>query len=94
VKAEPLVSVVIPTFNSERFLERCLRSVKAQSYSNIETIVVDNYSTDGTREIAQSQGARVIQGYFNKPEARNVGILNSLLLTLTSFLSHLWWRMP
>jgi glycosyltransferase involved in cell wall biosynthesis len=50
---KPLVSIVIPTCNSDRFLERCLRSVKEQSYYNIEIIVVDNYSTDRTREIAE-----------------------------------------
>lgn len=50
---EPLVSIVIPTRNSADFLERCLRSIKNQTYSNIEIIVVDNYSSDRTREIAR-----------------------------------------
>jgi glycosyltransferase involved in cell wall biosynthesis len=73
VKAEPLVSVVIPTFNSERFLERCLKSVKAQSYPNIEIIVVDNYSVDKTREIAENLGAIVIATHAKRSEARNLG---------------------
>ena len=50
--SKPLVSVVVPTFNSERFLEECLRSIREQTYSNVEVIAVDNYSTDKTREIA------------------------------------------
>jgi len=49
----PLVSVIIPTFNSEKLLEKCLRSVKEQCYGNVEVIVVDNSSRDRTREIAE-----------------------------------------
>lgn len=38
----PLVSFVIPVYNSERTLERCLKSIKEQIYPNIELIIVDN----------------------------------------------------
>jgi len=62
---QPLVSVVIPTFNSERFLEKCLSSLKRQTYRMLEIIVVDNHSSDRTREIAKSYGARV---YLKGPE--------------------------
>ena len=54
----PLVSVIIPTRNSEQFLEACLQSIKNQSYKNIEIIVVDNNSTDNTKEIVRSVIAR------------------------------------
>lgn len=50
---KPLVSVVVPTYNSERFLERCLQSIKEQTYENIEVVVVDNYSIDGTIALAK-----------------------------------------
>jgi len=70
---KPLVSVVVPTFNSERFLERCLRSVRAQTYGNIEVIVVDNYSADRTKEIAEKYGARVVLCRAGRSKARNVG---------------------
>lgn len=50
--ASPLVSVVVPTRNSERHLADCLRSIRAQTYPRIELLVIDNYSDDGTREIA------------------------------------------
>lgn len=49
----PLVSIVIPTKNAEKYFERCLDSIKGQSYKNIEIIVVDNYSNDKTRELAK-----------------------------------------
>lgn len=49
---DPLVSVVVPTLNSEKTLEKCLISVKNQCYPQIELIVVDGGSTDRTAEIA------------------------------------------
>jgi glycosyltransferase involved in cell wall biosynthesis len=49
----PLVSVIVPTKNSVAFLVACLESIKHQTYAAIELIVVDNYSTDDTKEIAR-----------------------------------------
>ncbi|WP_202318624.1 glycosyltransferase family 2 protein [Archaeoglobus neptunius] len=54
-----LVSVVIPTCNSGRTLELCLKSVVRQSYEEIEVIVVDRFSSDMTAEIAERYGAKV-----------------------------------
>ena len=51
---KPLVSILIATKNSEKYLYRCLKSVKVQSYKNIEIILVDNNnSKDKTRDIAE-----------------------------------------
>ncbi|WP_148882921.1 glycosyltransferase [Thermococcus aciditolerans] len=55
----PLVSIIIPTFNSGKTLEKCLRSIKEQTYSNIEVIVVDKGSKDETIEIAKKYGCEV-----------------------------------
>lgn len=46
-----LVSVIIPCWNARDYIEKCLNSVKAQSYPNIEVIVVDNGSTDDSKEL-------------------------------------------
>jgi GT2 family glycosyltransferase len=51
--AKEVVSVTIVTYNSGRFIRRCLESVLAQRYPNIELIVVDNASTDGTTDILE-----------------------------------------
>lgn len=70
---KPLISVVIPTFNSEKTIDICLRSIRMQTYPNIEVIVVDNYSGDMTREIAERYGARVILFMGNRSKAKNMG---------------------
>jgi len=48
LSTEPLVSVIIPTFNRKDDLLLCLNSLKNSTYPNLEIIVVDNASTDGT----------------------------------------------
>jgi glycosyltransferase involved in cell wall biosynthesis len=49
--SDPLVSILIPTYNGERFLRPALRSALEQSYKNIEVVVADDASTDRTAEI-------------------------------------------
>jgi len=49
----PLVSVTLVTYNSGRFIRRCLESVLAQGYPHLEVIVIDNASTDGTTDILE-----------------------------------------
>jgi len=58
VKTEPLVSVVTPFYNTQEFLAECIESVLRQTCQNWEYILVDNYSTDGSREIAERYASR------------------------------------
>lgn len=57
---KPLISVVIPAFNEEKYLSRCLGAFKKQTFTDYELIVVDNNSTDKTAQIAKKFGARVV----------------------------------
>lgn len=78
----PLVSVIIPVFNSEKTIENCLFSVLKQTYPNIEIIVVDDCSTDDTQskvKAIQSQYPYKIQLFRNRKNlgpggSRNQGI--------------------
>jgi len=49
----PLVSVVTPFYNTAEYLAECIESVLAQTYTNFEYLLVNNKSTDGSREIAE-----------------------------------------
>ena len=51
INSSPLVSIIIPTYNHAKFIEKALNSVKNQTYKNWEAIVIDNNSTDETNKI-------------------------------------------
>ena len=51
VKHHPFFSVIIPTYNRRLFLEKALRSVLDQTFSDLEVIIVDDGSTDGTQDM-------------------------------------------
>lgn len=53
-REEPLVSVIIPAFNQQAWLQQCLRSILAQPVADLEVLVVDDGSTDGTAAIARA----------------------------------------
>src|SRR5216683_862879 len=54
VQTQPLISVVTPVYNGEKYLAECIESILAQTYANWEYIIVNNCSTDRSLEIAQS----------------------------------------
>ena len=82
----PLVSVIIPARNEARNIEACVRSILAGGWKNIEVIVIDDHSSDGTGEIARKvalSDARVraidnpdlLDGWFGKQWACQTGQL-------------------
>lgn len=78
--ARPLVSCIVPAYNSERYLREALDSILAQRYWPIEVIVADGGSTDATAEIALGYGAsvRYIRQEAASPAAtRNLGLRNA-----------------
>jgi glycosyltransferase involved in cell wall biosynthesis len=74
VSSLPLVSVIVPTYNSERFIEKCLKSISEQTYENIEITVVDNNSRDNTREIAKRFTENVFIYGPERSAQRNFGV--------------------
>jgi len=82
MKTDPLVSVIIPTYNRADLIKRAMDSVFAQTYSNLEIIVVDNASLDNTAEVVSSfsdKRLKFIRHDVNKGPAasRNTGLKNS-----------------
>lgn len=76
----PLVSVVVPVYNVEKYIERCVKSILNQSYKNIEIVLVDDGSTDKSSRIidniAKNEDNVVVVHKKNSgvSSARNVGI--------------------
>ena len=78
------LSVIIPNYNKERYIEKCIDSILNQSYTDIEIIVIDDASTDNSREIirARAEEYNCIKYIFLEcnggvSNARNVGLKNA-----------------
>ena len=75
-----LISVIIPAYNAEEHIERCLDSVKTQTYSNLEILVIDDGSTDNTLQICENHSKsdnRIIvihQSNSGVANTRNLGL--------------------
>ena len=73
--AQPLVSIIVPVYNGEKTIERCLRSIQNQSYSNIEVLVVNDGSSDHTDRIIKKYAQR--DSRFRYIEKENTGVSDS-----------------
>ena len=56
--AQPLVSVIVPIYNAEEYLDRCMKSLRGQTLSNIEIILIDDGSSDGSGVICENYAQR------------------------------------
>src|SRR5262245_29150699 len=56
MKGDPLVSILIPCYNCVDYVDQCIRSALDQTYSNVEVIVVDDGSIDGSKSVIESYG--------------------------------------
>lgn len=78
-----MISVIVPVYNVEEYLEECLESIKNQTYTNIEVILVNDGSTDGSREICErfcqkdSRFKLINQENQGQSIARNRGVKES-----------------
>ncbi len=80
---EPLVTIVVPIYNSEKYLNRCLDSIVAQTYKNLEIVLVDDGSSDTSPKICDEWQARDARIHVIHKQnagagmARNTGIDNA-----------------
>ena len=77
---EPLVSVLIPSFNHARYIENAIRSVLSQSYANLELIVNDDGSTDGSHDVLRPFGKeRRVKVLLNTENRGQSAVLNEAI---------------
>jgi glycosyltransferase involved in cell wall biosynthesis len=73
-----VISVIIPTLNEGKVIERCMKSLSEQTYKDFEIVLVDSGSKDGTIETAKKYKARIIdEPRRGVPLARNRGVRES-----------------
>ena len=56
-----LISVIVPVYNVEDYLERCINSIINQTYTNLEIILVNDGSTDGSRGICKEFEKKIVE---------------------------------
>jgi len=81
LKDEPLISVLVPMYNTEKTIARCIKSILKQTYINLEIVLLDDGSVDNTYQIAKSfadKDKRI--KLWTKPNEKNLGKTRNFLL--------------
>ena len=79
---KPLISVLIPSYNYARFIQKSIDSVLAQTYENIEVVVTDNCSTDDTMTVLRTRYADDSRVRVFENE-ENIGLVRNFNRALT-----------
>jgi glycosyltransferase involved in cell wall biosynthesis len=91
----PLISVIIPSYNDEKYISEAIDSVFSQTYSNVEIIVVDDGSEDDTQDIIKRKYGHAIKCFIQENKgpaaARNLGINNSCGEYIAFLDADDWW---
>ena len=78
----PMVSIIVPVYNGEKSIERCLRSIQNQSYTNIEVIVFNDGSTDHTEKVIKKYVEEDARFHYIKKD--NTGVSDSRNIGMAS----------
>ena len=92
-----LVTVIMPTYNHDKYIERAINSVLCQTYNNWELIIIDNHSTDNTEKIIKNFSDNRIKFLSIKNKgviaaSRNLGIKNAKGTWVAFLDSDDWWE--
>lgn len=78
---EKLISVIVPIYNNEKYIEKCIDSILGQTYKNLELLLIDDGSTDNSLEKCRAYTDKRIKIFtgnnYGVSHARNVGLSNS-----------------
>ena len=93
-----LLSIIIPVYNVEKYINRCLDSILCQKKENYEVILVDDGSTDGSGIICDSYGPEDIRGKFvegtthlkRRKASGRKPVSFGIILIIIAFLIYLW----
>lgn len=70
---KPLISVIIPMYNAEKYIEKCINSVIKQTYKNLEILCIDDHSSDNTKKIVQKIAQKDNRIIIKNSEGKYIG---------------------
>ena len=84
MEAKVMISIILPIYNSEPYLDRCLSSLARQTYANLEILMIDDGSTDGSADICLAYAQRDIRFRYVRQENKGVSAARNRGLDLAS----------